>query len=161
MGLFNLINKKERNEEKNREDDIIYERLMETDRYYKELTPITEKYYPTLDEIEAEWSIMYNLKSFNNSRAEKFEGMCKLSIALYLQMQAVEKKYGEEWPPSAPAFKRLAMLYEKQNKFEESISICKNAIHNKVNLNDAKPRMLRMIKKAGRMPSDDELDLLD
>ena len=74
---------------------------------------ITDKYYPQMEKIEEQWSIMYNLKNYTGKRAEKFEQLCKDNISLYKQMATIENSYGETPPPNAPAFKRLAMLYEK------------------------------------------------
>lgn len=38
---------------------------------------ITDKYYPQMEKIEEQWSIMYNLKNYTGKRAEKFEQLCK------------------------------------------------------------------------------------
>ena len=104
---------------------------------------------------------MYNLKNYTGDRAEKFEQLCKDNIYLYKQMATIENSYGESSPPSAPAFKRLAMLYEKNKQYEKSISVCTDALLYGAYAENMKGRLARMIKKADRTPTDDELKLID
>ena len=73
-------------------------------------------------------------------------------------MREIDMKYGESSPTNIPAFKRLAMLYEKQEKFEEAIDICKQACSFGM---DERSRMIRMIKKAGRNPTREELKIIN
>lgn len=59
---------------------------------------------------------------------------CKLDIALFPKLIAsFQNKLGGV-PPSIPAFPRLAIIYEKQGKFEEALEICDLAI--KYNISD-------------------------
>ena len=76
-------------------------------------------------------------------------------------MAKIEQAYGETPPPNAPAFKRLAMLYEKQGRYEESISVCTDALKSGAWGDGMRPRLARMIKKAGRTPTAEEMKLLD
>ena len=80
---------------------------------------------------------------------------------LYKEMAEIEKLYGETPPPNAPAFKRLAMLYEKQNHFEEAASICCDALKMGAWGDGMRSRLARMIKKTGRTPSDEEMHLIN
>ena len=115
---------------------------------------ITDKYYQ-------QWSIMYNLKNYTGKRAEKFEQLCKDNISLYKQMATIENSYGETPPPNAPAFKRLAMLYEKNKLYEKAVSVCTDALLYGAYAENMKRRLVRMIKKAGRTPTAEELKLID
>ena len=56
------------------------------------------------------------------------------------------------------------MLYEKQARYDEAISICAIAIHNGITYDGSKGemygRLARLIRKAGKPVSDDILKLL-
>lgn len=125
------------------------------------IKPISDKYYSQLEAIQENWSIMYNLKKYTGKHADKFEQMCLDNILLYKQKTAIERKHGDTTPQNAPAFKRLAMLYEKQEDFEKSVAVCINALNNGAYGDGMRNRLSRMIKKAGREPTIEELSLLD
>lgn len=127
----------------------------------KEHMRITDKYFPQLEKIKEQWSVMYNLKDFSGKRADLFIEMCLENIDLYKQMATIENAYGEDSPPSAPAFKRLAMLYEKNKLYEKAVSVCTDALLYGAYAENMKGRLARMIKKAGRTPTAEELKLID
>lgn len=122
---------------------------------------ITDAYYPQMDKIEEQWSVMYNLKDFSGKRADLFIEMCLENIDLYKQMATIENAYGEDSPPSAPAFKRLAMLYEKNQRYEDAVAVCIDALSYGAHGGNMRGRLARMIKKAGRTPTALELEFLD
>lgn len=122
---------------------------------------IADKYFPQMEFIEEQWSIMYNLKNYTGKRAQQFEEICKENISLYKQMAAIELSHGETPPPSAPAFKRLSMLYEKNEQYENAISVCVDALLSGAHAHNMKGRLARMIRKANRTPTDEELKLID
>lgn len=127
-------------------------------QYQDEVKPISDKYYSIMDKIQKDWSVLYNMKDYTGKLASKIEKECFEDIALYDKMREIDTKYGESSPINIPAFKRLAMLYEKQGRFEESVKVCKKAYSYGM---DERARMARMIKKAGRNPTKDELSLLE
>lgn len=127
------------------------------ERYQKEASVITKKYYDLMDKIEKDWSVLYNLKDYSGPLALRLEQDCLTDIDHYKAMRAIDKKYGQETATNIPAFKRLAMLYEKQGKFEDAIQVCKQACTLGM---DERSRMVRMIKKAGRTPTATELKIL-
>lgn len=96
-------------------------------RYLKELTPHSDKYYELLQKIEKEWSALYNSKNYTSSLANIIELDCKEAILCYKKMYIINKKYGEKTPENIPPYKRLAMLYERQGRYEEAIEVCKEA----------------------------------
>lgn len=128
------------------------------ERYKKEVNAVADRYYTQLPQIQEEWSVLYNLGNYTGSLADKFEKACLSNIEDYKKMLRIDKKYGEKTATNIPAFKRLAMLYEKQGRFEESVEVCKQAISYDM---DERNRMARMIKKAGRKPTLEEQNLLD
>lgn len=126
--------------------------------YQKELKPISDKYYTLLEKIERDWSTLYNLKEYTGTLSQKVEKECIDAINYFKKMHAIDIKYGESSPQNIPAFRRLAMLYERQGKYESSVDVCKQAISFDM---DERARMLRMIKKAGRTPTDEEMKLIN
>ncbi|HJC49075.1 MAG TPA: hypothetical protein H9754_00600 [Candidatus Anaerostipes avistercoris] len=126
--------------------------------YQEEVRPISDKYYRLLKIIEKDWSALYNSKDYNSALSNKVERECIDAIECFKKMRAIDIKYGEMSPKNIPAFKRLAMLYERRSDYERAADICKQAIFLEM---DERPRMLRMIKKAGRTPTDEEMELIN
>lgn len=127
-------------------------------RYQKEIDASASRYYDLLSKIEKDWSVLYNSKEYNGPLAYQFEQDCLTNIECYKAMRAIDKKHGEKTATNIPAFKRLAMLYEKQGKFEDAITVCMQAF--KFGM-DERSRMTRMIKKVGRTPTAAELKILN
>ena len=162
MGLFRLFGKSpeqklfESKEWKHEVREIgIYQ------KYQAELEPISKKYYSQLEKIQNDWSVMYNLKDFSGVRAKRYEMLCRENIVMYKQMVSIDQRYGGTSPPNAPGFKRLAMLYEKQSKFEDAASVCMDALEYGAWGDNMQSRLVRMIKKSGRKPNAYELSLID
>lgn len=126
--------------------------------YQKEIKPTSDKYYALLEKIEKDWSTLHNLKEYTGTLAQKVEKECIDAINYFKKMHAIDIKHGESSPQNIPAFRRLAILYERQGKCESSVDVCKQAIAFGM---DERARMLRMIKKAGRTPTDEELKLIN
>lgn len=131
-----------------------YDNYMYRQKYF-EIEPFTSAYFKLINEIENNWSIMFNSKNYNNSLAQKTENLCLESIELFKQWATIENKYGTitSMPKNIPSSKRLAMLYEKQSKFEEAVTICKLAISCGM---DERSRLVRMINKCNRNPTYEE-----
>lgn len=118
---------------------------------------VSKKYYNGLQKIESQWSALYNLKCFSGPKANKFITLCEDNIQTFFILQHIEKKYGEDSPPSVPAFKRLAMIYEKQKDFASAIKVCMDAIKCGSTVDGSKGgmqgRLARLVKKAGITPT--------
>ena len=127
-------------------------------RYQSEVKAVADLYYTLMEKIQKSWSTLYNSKNYTGNLAHEFEKMCLDDIKYYKRMHAIDTKYGEKTPTNAPAFTRLAMLYEKQGQFEKSAAVCLDAIMLGI---DERGRLLRMIKKAGRLPTAEETRLLE
>ena len=130
-------------------------------RYNSEYRPIWDKYRIGMEKLQSEWSVIYNKKIYNRKRAERYEYDCIKNIQLYKQLIAIDKKYGEKSPPNVPAYKRLAMLYEKQGKYEKAVTVCTDALRNGACGDGMQGRLARMIKKADRIPNKDEKVLIE
>ena len=86
------------------------------------------------------------------------EHNCLAAISYYKEIRAIDAKYNQAPMEGTLAFPKLALLYERQGDFEKSISICKAACNEGM---EEKSRLKRMIKKAGRAPTAEELKLID
>ena len=135
--------------------------LDELNKKLKELEPYTSEYYDNLTKIEDTWSLMTTLKEFEGPRAEAFEKLCLKSTGLYFHINHIRKKYGDELFQNCPAYKRLAMLYEKQKRYEEAVEVCAAALRAGSTAEKMSSRYIRMIKKTGREPNEKELELAD
>lgn len=128
-------------------------------QYEKEVEYVSSAYFSLLQKIQKDWSVLYNTEHYIGMRANTFEKECLQGIDYYMRMHEIDQKYGQSTPTAnVPAFTRLAMLYEKQERFEDSVSICKQAISLGI---DERSRMIRMIKKSGRTPTTEEMKMLD
>lgn len=128
------------------------------DQYKKEVGPVSTKYYKLLESIEKDWSILYNMKDYTGEFAKRVETNCIVNLEEYEKMRMIDKKYNEKTPNNVPALKRLAMLYEKQGRYEEAIAVCKKAWSYGM---DERARMIRMIKKVGREPNANEIQIIN
>jgi hypothetical protein len=127
-------------------------------KYQKEVKEVSDNYFYLLPLIQREWSVLHNLNQFNGQQAKEFEKMCLQDISYYIKMRNINLKYNEKSPLNVPAFTRLAMLYEKQEEFEKSAVICKEACILGI---DERSRLLRMLKKAGRTPTAEENAIIE
>lgn len=127
-------------------------------QYEKEVEHVSDTYFNLLQKIQKDWSVLYNTNNYHGMRANAFEKACLQGIDYYKRMCEIDQKYGQSTPVNVPAFTRLAMLYEKQEKYEESVLVCKEAISLGI---DERSRMIRMIKKSGRTPTTEEMKMLD
>ena len=103
-----------------------------------------------MENIQAMWSVMYNLKITTGEKAEQFENACYENIEDLKTMIAAKKaaNFPIDIPPQVPAFVRLAMLYEKQQRYEEA------------NKGTMYGRLARLVKKSGITPSKEAEALL-
>lgn len=128
---------------------------------YEAVNNASLAYFKTLDDIESMWSVISNLKLTSGPQVDTFVEKCYTNIAQLHNMINLEKTYGHssDVPRSVPAFKRLAMLYEKQGDYENAINICADAIRIGAVNDDTKGKMYgrlaRLISKSGLEVSDE------
>ena len=134
-------------------------------RYQK----LSDQYYRDLTKIDTQWSVLYNLKDFNGDNAKLYEKTCLKSINTFKRI------YEEFCIPydtieftCVPAYKRLAMLYEKQKKYDKATYVCLDAIQhgvpNEYGDNDGGKmyaRLARMAKKSGLLNDADVKSILE
>lgn len=78
-------------------------------------------------------NVILGWKELNNNyfgeEAKTYENLCTKNISQYYTWIKEEKKDKNfKLPTQVDAFKYLAMLYEKQGRYKEAISICDEAI---------------------------------
>lgn len=112
-------------------------------------------YYSNMEKVDAQWSVLSNLKIFTGEKADQFESTCFQNIQEYHDMVSYNMRTSEgyERPQRVPAYVRLAMLYEKQGKYDRAVEVCAAAIKAGA-VNDGSKgkmygRLARMIRKSG------------
>lgn len=126
--------------------------------YEKELCPIFNKYSELLELIKRQWSDLYKSKDYNSTLALKIEKECYEAISYFEQIQNIDKCHNQPVMNSSPIYTKLALLYERRGDYEKGIEACKMAI--KVGMGEH-GRMEKLIKKAGRTPTDAEMELIN
>lgn len=145
--------------------DSLYSEMNQQLSYNSVVRVYIDKYYKGVEEIQSMWSVMYNLKIVNGEQADIFEQKCKDNISALYQMLDVNKKYGFDStvPPHVPSYVRLAMLYEKQERYMEAINICVEAIKagaiDDGNKGKMYGRLARLIRKSNITVDDDIIAL--
>lgn len=133
--------------------------------YYTETDLIAYTYYKGLGDIEERYSVLYNMGLIDGSEIDDFILMCKNNITEYKLYSEILQKDGLEVPHSVPAYKRLAMIYEKQGNYKEAIEVCAEAINNQAYDDGTKGRMrgrlARLIRKYDGDVPQNILRLLD
>lgn len=144
-----------------------YEHLNQYEEFIndKEYQQLTTRYYDEMNQIENSWSVIFNLKDFSGTRANLFIQNCKNNIQTFKSWKNLGEKYHEDSPPLVPAYKRLAMIYEKRGDYEKAISVCIESLSMNAYLDDSKGgmkgRLARMIRKSNRQPTAQELKYLE
>ena len=128
-------------------------------QYESKFRPLFNEYFASATKIKSEWSAISNEKVFTGHRVELFIDLCNYNIEAYRKMVMLENKYNEDHLQEAEGYKRLAMLYEKQGEIDKAISICKEAIQ-QGDVRSMPSRLMRMIKKLNREPSEEEINLI-
>lgn len=126
--------------------------------YERELRPVFNKYSDLLALIKRQWSDLYKSKDYNSKLASKIEKECYEAISYYEQVQNIDRRHNQPTMNGSPVYTKLALLYERRGDYEKGIEICKMAI--KVGMGED-GRMEKLIKKAGRTPTDEEMKLID
>lgn len=130
--------------------------------YYRpdpEIEHFASIYYRDCEKIEQLWSVIYNLKSFNSVESKQLMDLCYKSISDYKlwKSAAYRKGFGNTIPSNVPAYKRLVMLFEKQENYVFAINVCIDAMKNGAVRDDSKGgmpgRLSRLIKKANITPT--------
>ena len=91
------------------------------------INKLNKTYFDKRAHVITGWN---GVKDTNNiADLRNYEKICMDNIRqFYSWIQAAEKQSGFKRPTQADAFKYLAMLYEKQERFQEAVAVCQDAI---------------------------------
>lgn len=133
--------------------------------YNKDFLSKQKRYYNGMTKVENQWSVLYNLQTFDGELAAKYINLCRSNIKSFIEMDRSGKQFRDyESPVVVPAYKRLSMIYEKQKKYAEAYKVCIDAIKNGITQDGTKAgmkgRAARMLKKAEIIPDEETLNLL-
>lgn len=103
-----------------------------------------ETYYHTLQTIEETWSVLLKENAFSTAKGDDYIKLCRQNIN---ELDELLKITNRPAPPLIPAYKRLAMLYEKRHNFEEAIFVCQEAISKGITGDGTKGGMEGRIKR--------------
>lgn len=126
-------------------------------QYEQERRPIIDLFSWATGKIEKDWVQLYDSNDYHSKLAYTIEDNCYTAIGYYEELRKIDLKYHEQ-PMKPKVFQRLALLYERQDEYEKAIDICKQACLYGI---DERNRLKRMIKKAGRTPTKEELELIN
>ncbi len=106
------------------------QKQLESQKQYFEFhnNPVLTEHHKNIEEIEAKYSLLYNLKKFDSPEMDELIEQCKRDIFIADEYVSLHKHYGAEIPPSYVTFKRLAIIYEKRGQIKEAIDVCTEAI---------------------------------
>lgn len=138
------------------------EKLDDYYRIEKEYLPILKKHYDNIEKINMLYTVANNLALPNSKEMQQVINLCLRDIELAPQIlnycKEIANNYDddnlEKYLIDYSSFKRLAIIYEKQKKYDKAINVCKQAI--KLGFyKDGTPgqmpgRLARLIKKSNQ-----------
>lgn len=109
-------------------------------------------YNELLRDIESDYSVLNTIQGFSGPDGDKLIQKCFEALKLLVRLVPKwDMYYNHVLPRNVPAFKRLAMIYEKRGEYEAAANICVNAIKSGFPADGSKAgmrgRLARMIKK--------------
>lgn len=119
--------------------------------YYEE--PVIKEHYNNIETIEAQYSVLYNLKQFHSPQMDNLISLCEKDISIAKEFCRLCKSYNRDIPPSYNTFKRLAIIYDKRKEYDKAIAVCVKSIELGF-VEDGTPgkmygRLARMIRLSG------------
>ena len=127
------------------------------DSTYRE---VMDRYFKNMERLQTNASILYNLGVIDGEKMDDLIRLCYQNIDDFKQACTQWERYGESRPYSAPAFERLAIIYERQEKYDDAIKICVQAIKSGLAEDKYKKRIARLLKKSGAENLEKYQDLL-
>lgn len=128
-------------------------------KYEEKFRPLFNEYSKSALNIKLEWTAISNEKFYTGQRVNLLIELCKHNIEIYKKMVVLENQHNKDHLQESEGYKRLAMIYEKQEDYEKAIAVCKEAIL----LGDIKSmpsKLNRMIKKLRREATNEEKELI-
>lgn len=174
MGLFNFKKKKTADIHAQIEPKDEYEEFIEFARsindvdmenYYSALADKDhqnnmKKFYALCDKIKERYTVISNVCSFSDPSVDMLIADCLEAFELNVKIQEKAKQYKQAVSVHSFELKTLAMIYEKQQEYEQAAMFCIMAIENGFTSDGTtggmRGRLARMIKK-GNLELTDQL----
>lgn len=107
--------------------------LSDSEKYMKYLTDskrnkIVADYFNGMDKIKKNASLLYQSGITTGEPIDELIEQCYENIAQYDKWKKIANAEMEELPLNVPAFKRLAIIYDRQSKYDLELEVCKQAI---------------------------------
>lgn len=121
----------------------------------REFKSLETKWCNSSNDVEAGWSMLYNLNDYDGKRSCQFETLCRKDIELFIAVRGYYiRNHQKIMPTVCNGYHRLAMLYDKRKDYVTAYNICREAISNGAIDESGKPkgtmiRCVRYAKKAG------------
>lgn len=123
-----------------------------------------KKYYALYEKVENEYKLVNQLGAFSSERGKKLLTQIKQGITLFDEMVEIWRRYDQD-VPNNPFYYRLAVVYEKAEKYKLAAQTCVDAI--KAGYSDdgtkggMESRLARMVKKGHFEPTAEMCELLN
>lgn len=122
---------------------------MKNDKTYCALQADSARLY---EEIEADYAVLQQLGITSNSQTDALEKKCLTAISTLEMLIPLWKKYNQPLQTICTPAKRLAMIREKQGRYEDAAMACKMALDLNMpqdgTAGGMRGRLARMVKKA-------------
>lgn len=121
-----------------------------------------DEYFDTADKIRRIASTLYQLQIVDGERMDDLISLCYKNIEQFDKCVFFWNKYHESLPLSSEAFKRLAIIYDRQEVYDKELQICLEALKRGLNHSNMhmQSRAAKCIKKLGITPSPEIESLL-
>lgn len=107
---------------------------------YDKIVEANKNYMESRANVIVGWKALND--NYSDRKAKTYEDLCRKNIShYYIWIKEEMKNKNYQLPTQVDAFKYLAMLYEKQGKFKEAITVCDEAISAKATYDGTKGGM--------------------
>lgn len=123
-----------------------------------QMKELEDKYYTLLPQMMEKFSAVTKAKAYHSADADAVERMCWQMMDAYIQLAPKWKKYYGDASLKEHPYKRLAMLMERQGRYEEAVSVCDEAIRIGLTADGTKGGMVgrreRLLKRHNQLCSE-------
>lgn len=112
-----------------------------------EYEKVMDQYFETSMQIDNLASVLYNLKIKEGPRMDELIALCYKHIEEWKKAKSMWTKFGQPLPAVCNGYKRLAIIYDQQKKYNECLKVCIEAIDEGLHKGNYSARIARMLKK--------------
>lgn len=153
------------------EDEGYSEYVLQREKYEaveKKWKTLVDRHYKLMEEIGVAYTVANNLSLPNSAEMECVVNLCKKDIELAEGFKQYWSEHNQAMIrtefcdsadisnalPNYPSFKRLAIIYERQKRYDEAIAVCQRAIYlgfsNDGTEGQMPGRIARLLRKKGK-----------